>query len=146
MGYVKQHLLPGEQVVYETRLHKFSYLLPLCLAAVGVVFFFVGNDTHRLAWFLLLSGLVWGLFGYIDYTTSEFAVTNRRVILKTGVFRTRALELQKSQIESVAINQGMVGQSFGYGNIVVGGTGGTKETFKYIANPFELRNAVHADT
>jgi uncharacterized membrane protein YdbT with pleckstrin-like domain len=72
--------------------------------------------------------------------------SNKRVIAKTGFIRRRSLELLLTKIESLGVSQPIVGRIFNYGTITVTGTGGTKEPFKNIMNPMELRQVVNRQT
>jgi len=77
---------------------------------------------------------------------SEFAVTNKRIIVKLGFFTTRTLEMLHSKVEAISVNQGLLGKMLGYSDIVVTGNGGTREVFKAVVSPLELRPAVQAAT
>jgi uncharacterized membrane protein YdbT with pleckstrin-like domain len=81
---------------------------------------------------------------YIRFVSSEFAVTNRRVIVKVGLVYRRTLELVLAKVETVGVEQSIMGRVLNYGTIVVTGTGGTKEPFKDIANPLEFRRKVQS--
>jgi uncharacterized membrane protein YdbT with pleckstrin-like domain len=94
----------------------------------------------------LFVAAVIGLQRYIHYASSEFAVTDRRVIIKVGVLRRRTLEMQLTKIEAVAVDQGIMGRIFGYGDIAVTGTGGTNERFAGIGDPLAFRRAVQLAT
>ena len=78
---------------------------------------------------------------FIYWFTSEFAVTNKRVIIKVGLISRRTLEMNLAKIESVNVNQGILGRILDYGSITVIGTGGTKESFRGISQPLEFRKA-----
>ena len=91
-------------------------------------------------------GLAWGLSSYINFTSSEFGVTNRRVLIKVGFIRRRSLELLLSKVEGIGVDQGIPGRIFGYGTIIVTGTGGTKEPFRNITAPMEFRKTVQEQT
>jgi uncharacterized membrane protein YdbT with pleckstrin-like domain len=150
MGYVEQNLMPGEAVTYRARLHWVIYTRPVLLAVFGLILVLSSlRNLDLLALtalgvlLLVLAGLI-GLFRWIAARTSEFAVTNKRVIVKVGLIRRHTLELLLSKVESIGVDQGILGRIVGYGNIVVIGTGGTKEPFKYIAAPLEFRKHVQA--
>jgi uncharacterized membrane protein YdbT with pleckstrin-like domain len=115
--YVASNLIRGEQVVYETRRHWIIFLSLRGLLTL---------------WFLPL----------IDYWTSEFAITNKRVIVKVGLISRQTLELNLQRVESVSVDQSILGRLLGYGTITIIGTGGTREPFHRIANPLEFRKAV----
>jgi hypothetical protein len=76
----------------------------------------------------------------------DFAVTNKRVMMKVSVFNSRSVELLLNKIEAIAVNQSLVGRMFGYGDIEVTGSGGTEEEFANIQAPLELRRAVQSVT
>ena len=79
---------------------------------------------------------------WIDRATSEFAVTNKRVIIKVGWIRRRSLETLLTKVEGIEVNQGIWGRVFDYGTIVITGTGGSKETFARIGAPLLFRRKV----
>ncbi len=112
--YVNQNLLKGETVEYETKLH----------------------------WkvFVTLSG-IFTLFIYpmILRSTSEFVITNKRVIIKKGWISRETFEMNLNKIETVNVDQSVWGRLFGFGTIVIIGTGGTKEVVDSIRRPLEFR-------
>jgi uncharacterized membrane protein YdbT with pleckstrin-like domain len=94
----------------------------------------------------LAFGLLILLVAFVKRQSSDFAVTNKRVMMKTGVFSTRSIELLLSKIEAIAVNQSFAGRIFGYGDIVVTGSGGTREAFSNIQGPLAFRRAVQSVT
>ena len=72
------------------------------------------------------------LAAIIKRQSSDFAVTNKRVIMKVGVFSNRSVEILLNKIEAIAVHQSLGGRIFGYGDIVVTGSGGTEEAFSNI--------------
>jgi len=118
VGYVEQNLIAGERVTYRGHLH---WMVFVSLKALFTLF----------------------LSPVIERATSEFAVTSRRVIIKVGLISRRTVELKLEKIESIGVDQSILGRIFGYGTIVVNGTGGTHEPFRGIARPLEFRKAVH---
>ena len=89
-----------------------------------------------------LAGVI-GLIGvFIAIRTTEFGLTNRRLIGKRGFIRRRSLELLLTKVESISVSQSLWGRLFNYGTIVVVGTGGTREPFGFIEDPLKLRQAV----
>lgn len=149
MSYITRHLLPGETVRYRTRLHWKLYvgplllvllvLLPLAILALSTVHPWLAIVPAVLALVLLL-------IAFVRRRSSEFAVTNKRVILKLGVLSTRSVELLLPKVEGIAVTQSLAGRLFGFGGIVVTGSGGTQEPFAGIQAPLEFRQAVQAAT
>lgn len=143
MGYVDSNLLPNEHVTYRARLHRIIYLLPVCVLIVALVVALLSGS-----W---IAGGVLGLIGivllippWIRSVSSEFAVTNKRVLVKVGLIRRHSLELLLQKVEGIGVDQGILGRILGYGTITVSGTGGTREAFRMIADPLEFRRQVQA--
>jgi uncharacterized membrane protein YdbT with pleckstrin-like domain len=143
MGYVDSSLLPNEHVTYRARLHRIIYLLPVCVLIVALVVALVSGS-----W---IAGGVLGLIGivllvppWIRSISSEFAVTNKRVLVKVGLVRRHSLELLLQKVEGIGVDQGILARILGYGTITVSGTGGTREAFRMIADPLEFRRQVQA--
>ena len=82
-----------------------------------------------------------GLIPFIQRRTREYAVTNKRVIIKSGLIRVNSLELNLSKVESVAVHQSLVARLLGYGSLAIRGTGGTSELFHEIDDPQAFRSA-----
>ncbi|HMK14581.1 MAG TPA: PH domain-containing protein [Burkholderiales bacterium] len=91
---------------------------------------------------LLIVAALLFLVRWIRVKTSEFGVTNKRVIIKIGLIQRHTLELLLTQVETIGVDQGIMGRILGYGKIVVVGTGGTNEPFSRIARPLEFRRQV----
>ena len=142
MGYVDSNLNPGESVVYRTSLHWIIYLMPVILLGFGATLAL--SPPHWAGLVLLAVGLLMVLASWIRQISSEFAVTTARVIVKTGFLSRRTIEINLSRVESVQVEQPLLGRMLGYGTILVIGTGGTREPFTLIADPLAFRNAVQA--
>jgi uncharacterized membrane protein YdbT with pleckstrin-like domain len=114
-SYVQQVLTPNEHVAYMARLHWIIFLSP-----ANILTLWLGP--------------------LIRHFTSEYAITNKRVIIKVGLISRCTLEMNLSKIESVNVNQSILARLLGYGSIVVIGTGGTREVFHDIAAPLMFRS------
>jgi hypothetical protein len=149
VSYVDKNLLEGETVTFRTRLHWRLYV-PSVLAEVLVMLpIAIALIVYHYAIWAVLPpaiGAIPVLAAHFRRRGSEFAVTNKRVMIKLGVTSTRSLELLLSKVEGIAVNQDMGGKVFGYGDIVVTGSGGTRETFAGIQRPLEFRRAIQAAT
>src|SRR5690606_33671737 len=78
----------------------------------------------------------------ITLATTEFAVTNQRIIAKTGLIRRKTTEILLEKVESIKIDQDFLGRLIGFGTIEVIGTGGTAGKFKGISNPVVFRKNI----
>ena len=158
MSYVESNLVPGEQVIYETRLHWIVMLphlvvgiLLLDLPAILLLIYVVSRDKierttlHTIeagAAVLLISGAVTMLVGMVRRNATEMAVTNRRVVIKTGLASRKTIEMLLNKVESIEVSETAVGRTLGYGTVVMIGTGGTSEPFHKVAHPLDFRSQV----
>ena len=150
MSYVKNNLLPNERVTYWAKLHWIIYVWPITLSLVAVaVAALVGAAGIHGGW--IASAVVAGIAlvsclpPAIDSLSSEFAVTNTRVLIKVGLIRRHSLELLLQKVEGIGVDQTFAGRILGYGTITVTGTGGTRESFQRISRPREFRRQVQAN-
>ena len=149
MSYIDSNLLAGEQVVFRTRLHWLLFLMPVLVCVVVLLpaaWFIVHSTWSGYAWIPVALAAVILLAAFIKRQSSDFAVTNKRVMMKVGVLSTRSIELLLNKIEAITVNQNFTGRIFGYGDIVVTGSGGTREAFSHIEGPLEFRRAVQSVT
>jgi uncharacterized membrane protein YdbT with pleckstrin-like domain len=160
LSFVERHLISGETVQYQTRLHwvvMLGHLLVVLLldaAAVALLVFYSrvrGNpDAHGiiLLWVaagaFVISAIVFAM-GAIRRNATEMALTNKRVIVKTGLVTRRTLELVLPRIESIIVEEPTLGRMLGYGTVIIRGTGGTPEVFEKIAHPLEFREQVQSE-
>jgi uncharacterized membrane protein YdbT with pleckstrin-like domain len=153
MKYVERVLQPDETVLYAASLHWLIYLkaivlLVMAVAAAVATRFFI-DETVVIGLFvaaalLALFALVSGLSASIQRATTELAVTDRRVIYKTGIFQRQTVEINRSKVETVGVNQSILGRILGYGTIIVRGTGGSMEPIPYIGDPLTFRSHITA--
>lgn len=141
MSYVDNHLMPGETVVYRTTLHWRIYIPALLSGILCLASIFSGIPAIPVG--LLALTAVLGLIAYIRVKSSEFAVTNKRLIVKMGFISRKTIELLLKKVETVAVDQGILDRILKCGSITIVGTGGTKETFESITDPIEFRRQVH---
>lgn len=113
-SYVESVLISGERVEYQARLHWRIYWTPRALFTL------------------------W-LSPFIRQLTSEFVITNKRVIMKTGFISRETFEMNLQKIESVNVDQSFFGRLLGFGTVNIIGTGGTKGSFPDISKPLLFR-------
>jgi uncharacterized membrane protein YdbT with pleckstrin-like domain len=160
VSYVQKTLIAGETVLYRAHLHwvvlfwhavigVISMLAGLVLLAGTLVT--TGRDLGRGGTaaviggaVLFLAGLVYLMVGVLKRRSTEIAVTNKRVLIKTGFFSRKTTEIFLSKIESVVVDESLTGKTLGFGTVTVRGTGGTPEQFERIAEPLEFRRRVQA--
>jgi uncharacterized membrane protein YdbT with pleckstrin-like domain len=148
VGYVERHLLPNERVIYKTKLHWILFAKPAFLTLLGLVLAVALGALVRMErlWYLgllvIVAGLVWGAIHAVELLTSEFAVTTTRLIFKVGLIGRYTTELLLGKVESIGVQQTLIGRLLNYGDLVVTGTGGAREVFRRVRDPIGFRNHV----
>jgi uncharacterized membrane protein YdbT with pleckstrin-like domain len=156
MGYIERNLAPGETVVYKTGCHWIVLLWPLgaglILGSIGLVLFaggwlatrnggsYPGAIVEGSMALFAAAALVLG--GIVRQMATEVAVSNQRVLIKTGLFSQRSVEILLARVESVGMKETFAGRILGYGTVMVRGTGGTSEEFERIRDAREFRRRV----
>jgi uncharacterized membrane protein YdbT with pleckstrin-like domain len=120
------------------------FVFVLILTAGGVWCLGWGTFAGKIEIGTLLLGIafIYALYAILKRSATEIAVTNRRVIIKTGMASRRSLEIMLQKVESIGVEESGWGRILGYGTMVIHGTGGTPEPFRKIAHPSEFRKRV----
>lgn len=142
MSYIDKSLSSGEKVIHHARLHKVVFMWPVIWTALGFLLIRAStkaNNTTGIGALIVAVGVFMILTAFIRYLTSEFAITNKRVVLKTGLIRRQVVELFLSKIESMGADQSILGRILNYGTLVVSGTGGGYDGFPKVADPMTFR-------
>jgi uncharacterized membrane protein YdbT with pleckstrin-like domain len=148
VSYVERNLLPGERLLFRTRLHWIMFGPPALLALGGLLLALVLRGVPEVAWLpwlggvVLLAALGWGLVRYVELRTSEFAVTSARLVFKVGLLARYTTELLLGKVETVGVTQSLAGRLLGFGDLTVTGTGGAREVFHRVHDPIAFRNHV----
>jgi uncharacterized membrane protein YdbT with pleckstrin-like domain len=153
MSYVQRVLQPGEKIIHTASIHWIVYLpgaFVLIIAAVvygcGVVYF----PRHTgwrwsfdiVAAFVAASALALLAREWFTWWTTEIAVTNRRIIYKQGFIGRNTVEMHMDKVESVDVDQSILGRILNYGSVIVKGTGTGFEPLTTISAPLDLRNHI----
>ena len=139
MSYINASLTASETVLHTTKLSLWQFLPHLLMALLLI---FVGSAARQPLPVLVVIGITIGAWVAVQVWTTEMAVTNKRIIHKTGLISRNTTELMIGKVESVKVNQGITGRIFGFGRVDVSGTGGNSATFKGVADPIAFRAAV----
>ena len=83
-----------------------------------------------------------GLVALVERLSTELAVTDRRIVYKTGLIKRNTMEQQLQRVDSVSINQSIFGRLLGYGDVEIRGSGNSFTPTHKIASPLEFRKAV----
>lgn len=151
-SYVDSNLSKGEEVIVRAHVSWLSFLSNIIVAVlillIALLVFGASASSNQgspgaLAWFLLLLSLFMLTNIAIQILTTELALTNKRIIAKFGFIRRSTIELRLEKVESININQSLLGRLLGYGTIVIKGTGGTGTPIPSIQKPLEFRRVVN---
>lgn len=154
MSYVTSVLQPGETVRYATTTHWIIYLPGLLLLVVSGLAYWMayqpvtGGASGIWLWIadvILLAAVIALLIAWFRRWTTEIAVTNRRIIFKRGFIRRHTIEMHLDKVESVDVDQSIIGRIFNYGDILIRGVGVGIEPLKNIGAPIAFRNHVTAE-
>jgi len=152
MKYLLRVLQPGETVVHESRLHPLIFLPALLLLALAIALL-VGSMqfTGDVKIGLQAAAAIFAVFAIASWAraairraTTELAITDRRVIYKAGLLARHTLEMNRSKVESIDVDQSILGRLLGYGTIIVRGTGGSLEPIRMISDPLTFRSHITA--
>ncbi|TMJ82540.1 MAG: PH domain-containing protein [Alphaproteobacteria bacterium] len=142
MRYIDEILQPGEKVLYSTNAHWIFYLPAIVAWIAAIVLLVLSRWTTTDGIVLLclaasavvaIAALYWTAKAWFHRWTTETDVTNLRVVHKTGFI-----------LESVDVNQSILGRILNYGNVTIQGVGEGKETISTIASPLAFRNYITA--
>lgn len=150
MRYLHSVLQPGETVQYDTKISWTTYIPGVLTLVFAIVAFFVLQSViPSPAWIAQGIGGILFVFAlyllfreWFERWTTEIVITNRRIILKRGFIRRDTAEMHMDKVESVDVNQSILGRLLDYGDVTVRGTGAGLETLHLIDAPVAFRNHV----
>lgn len=129
MSYIQNSMGPNEHVIAHGK---------------WPVIYWVGAWAALIVLGVILVGVYIFVRAVITMSTTEFAVTDSRVILKEGWLNVRTQELSVGSIEGVQLVQSIWGKLFGFGCVMVTGTGDAHLVFPPMAHPIAFRRAIEA--
>src|ERR1700731_4185016 len=151
--YIDDILQPGEKVLYSTNAHWIFYGPAIMAWIAAFVLIILSRETNTEGLVLLylsaaavvaLGALYWTVKAWFHRWTTETDVTNMRVVHKTGFIKRRTFEMSLDKVESVDVNQSILGRLLNYGNVTVRGVGEGAETINTIASPLDFRSHITA--
>jgi uncharacterized membrane protein YdbT with pleckstrin-like domain len=151
--YIDDILQPGEKVLYSTNAHWIFYLPAIGGWMLAVVLLVLSRATVTEGIILTclaasavmaIAALYWTGRAWFHRWTTETDVTNLRVVHKTGFIKRRTFEMSLDKVESVDVNQSILGRILNYGSVTVRGVGEGAETIDMIASPLDFRSHITA--
>jgi uncharacterized membrane protein YdbT with pleckstrin-like domain len=151
--YIDDILQPGEKLLYSTNAHWIFFLPAMAAWLVAIAFLvlsgMVATDTPRLLCLSMAAiAAIFALYktvtAWFHRWTTETDVTNLRVVHKTGFIKRQTFEMSLDKVESVDVNQSILGRILNYGDVSIFGVGEGNKTISTIASPLEFRNYITA--
>ena len=151
--YIDEILQPGEKVLYSTNAHWMFYLPAIAAWLLALVLLILSRTTVTEGIILLclsasaivaIVGLYWSVKAWFHRWTTETDVTNLRLVHKTGFITRKTFEMSLDKIESVDVDQSILGRFLNYGDVTVRGVGEGAQKIATIASPLEFRNYITA--
>jgi uncharacterized membrane protein YdbT with pleckstrin-like domain len=159
MSYIEDTLMKNEKILYQAKPHWIIFAWPVVWCVIAILLFIFGPNIlyadlrviANLPLYALVAliavalAIITAVITFITYQSSEYGITNKRVLMKVGFIRRLTLEIYLQKIESVKIYQGVLGRILGYGSVIISGVGGSKDPFTNIPNPLEFRRKIQEE-
>lgn len=139
MSFIEKNLMSGESIIYSSKLHWIMFGWPAILFLAAIILIIIGGNIVSIGIAFSLIAILVGINSLISYLSSEFGVTNKRVIVKVGFVRRNSLEILLNKVEGIQVRQGTIGRILEYGSITIVGTGGTHDPLHNTRAPLEFR-------
>jgi uncharacterized membrane protein YdbT with pleckstrin-like domain len=163
MSYIEKNLLPDEQIIFRTKKHFIIFFIPFLLTLITLLMYIyiphllttiLGPNMLSQGFLptlvLMFCGLpaIAALFSWLkewlNYSTSDFVVTNKRLIMKEGFFVRRSTDTRLTTISHVSVNQSLLGQILNFGAVGINNFGGTRDAFMQISAPNTFQQQVNS--
>lgn len=152
--FASNSLIQGERILCAAEWHGINYVFFALLGIVACVFLIlwimgIGHQDPTIVWgvyfmFFIIFAFA-SVYGFVSLSHNEFVVTNRRIIIKSGIIRRASYELRLEKLESIQVYQGILGRMLGYGMILVHGVGASRQSVMRIDSPLEFRQHIFAE-
>jgi uncharacterized membrane protein YdbT with pleckstrin-like domain len=136
MGYIESNLANDEKILARGKVHWMIFLRGVIVICFGLILLGVSD---RLGFAIIVIGAIILFFAWLNFVSTELAVTSKRVIAKLGIIKRTTIELNLTKVESFHVEQGILGRLLNFGTIIIRGTGGTPTPIPSISDPLEFR-------
>ncbi len=127
-SYIEQSLSTGESIEQIIKLHWSAWIPTVVFLILGLVTFGI---TLPIALYL-----------FLKLKCTEQGLTNKRIILKTGIISRKTQEMRLKAIETVEIDQSLLGRIFGFGTVKITGRGTSDVVFQSIEDPVGVKRGI----
>lgn len=145
MSYIDKNLLEGEQITFRTKKHLIIFFVPIVwtICAVFITSYMTNNAIlANLSWLPWILAIVFWLYFWLEYITSDFAVTNKRILMREGFVYRHTTEMRLNAISQVNVVQSLIGQLLNYGTVSINAFGAF-DAYTLIADPYRFQKTVN---
>lgn len=146
MSFIEKNLLPNEKIVFQTKKSLVIFAFPAAwtvFAGLSTEYMNANDILRQVSWVPWLMAIIFWSYVWLEYVTAQFAVTNKRVMMREGFFVRHAMELRLSAISQVNVDQSLIGQILNYGTIALNAFGAS-DAFTMIAQPLVFQKTVNS--
>lgn len=137
MAYSEQTHI--DRTVYRAKISGWIYFYPSIAIIFGLIFLIVGDSMVGVGAILLLVGVFFLIKNFIYVFSTELYITQKFTIAKYGLIKRDTIEMLNNKVESIRVNQSIIGRVLNYGDIVIVGAGGSSSPIRFISTPLEFR-------
>ncbi|MDR2176838.1 MAG: PH domain-containing protein [Treponema sp.] len=155
----EKNLQKGEVVIYSPKLHWIVLIRPILYLFISVALLII-TKSIVLSYSSVVNEVVNSIFGkvliidimllmlyliwrIVEYCIVEYYITNKRLILKKGLFNSRLIDMPIEKVESLICSKGLLGYLLNYGTIFVSGIGGMLPRYSDIRKPYKVRRVIY---
>lgn len=145
MSYIDKNLLPNEQIIFRTKKHLIVFFYPLVLVLVCLFtngYMRANPILATIQWVPWIVALIFGFSVWLNYATSDFVITDKRVMMREGFFTRHANEIRIATISQVNVDQSLLGQLLNYGSVSLH-TFGAFDAYTLIARPILFQKYIN---
>ncbi|OGT38536.1 MAG: hypothetical protein A3F11_04590 [Gammaproteobacteria bacterium RIFCSPHIGHO2_12_FULL_37_14] len=145
MTYLDKNLIKDEHILFRTKKHLIIFFLPIVwtiFSQYAATYMSADAILRTVYWAPWLLALIFWSYVGLDYLTSEFAVTNKRVMMREGFFYRHMNETRLATISQVNVNQSLLGHVLNYGTVSIHAFGAS-DAFSTLAQPITFQKYVN---
>ena len=155
MPYPKKLLNPDETVALDLHPHWWFFFQAAASLAVSIIAGIVirvllhDGNTRKYLGYVALAAIVlsaiWLFARYTKWITTNFVITNDRIIFRQGVIAKSGIEIPLDRVNNVNFNQSVFERILGAGDLLIesGGEDG-QQRFTDVRKPQNVQNLIHA--
>ncbi len=145
MSYIDRNLLPGETILFRTRKSVVLFVPSVVLLLLSIVATDYFLATPLLTKLVFVPWVITGIYFFyalLQYYSSEYAVTDSRIMMREGLFTRHSNEMRLTAISQVNVDQTLFGMMFNFGTVSINAFGAF-DGYQLISNPFRFQRTVN---